>query len=97
MKSVLFCSLLLILPWSSAAQQGTVFNPDQEKRLIEGELQRYSARLIAERADVAADDNVDITYYGIRLTINTDPNGVAGVVTVRGRSVAGTLTRSAST
>jgi aminopeptidase N len=90
-------SAVILMAWCSAV--GLAFGqfqpqpavPDDEA-LLKSEATRYRAQMNALRKP-ASDQNIDVKYYKLNLTITTSPSGyLRGVVTMEALSMVGNLT-----
>jgi len=80
---------LMVLPPHVRGQHVSSAGFDGEKALIESEMEAYRLR---RPANVAADENYDVSYYRIELRISTAPVMLYGRVTFKVRPVIDNLT-----
>jgi aminopeptidase N len=85
MKSILLFIPLLLLTAIVAMAQDT--SRQEEKSFFRHELNRYKAYHARTAASVAAEENIDVTYYRLDLKITTGPNYLRGNVLMKARSV----------
>jgi aminopeptidase N len=83
------CLLLLQVSLLNA-QSSEGWNDAAMTQLYKAELDRYSSRTTAARGFV--DDNIDVTYYRLNLTVTTAPNRLSGIITTHATSVMTPLT-----
>jgi aminopeptidase N len=74
---------LLFLPVLSPGQKQSAWTPEGEKALISTEMQRFAGRALSSTGSVGS-EWLDVTYYGLNLTITTSPNFLEGRVLIRG-------------
>ena len=70
---------------------GLISAQDEYKPWIKGERDRYSKSIQLSKIQYPGDSKIDITYYGLDLTITTSPNYLIGVVTIDVRTDTTTL------
>jgi aminopeptidase N len=64
---------------------------DEYKPWIKGERERHSKSIQMSKVLYPGDTKIDVTYYGLDLTITTNPNYLTGIVTVEAKSDTSTL------
>ena len=64
---------------------------DEYKPWIKGERERYSRQIQLSKIHYPGDSKIDVTYYGLDLTITTNPNYLSGIVTVGVKSDTSSL------
>ncbi len=79
--------LLYFATAASVAQDTSSWGQAAEKVLIRSEMEGFRARMASGLSAPAADNNYDVTWYKLDLTITTNPALIAGVVTIRSTSV----------
>jgi len=55
---------------------------DDYKPWIKGERERHSRQIQLSKVQYPGDSKIDITYYGLDLTVTTNPNYLSGNVTI---------------
>lgn len=64
---------------------------DEYKPWIKGERERHSRSIQMSKVLYPGDSKIDVTYYGLDLTITTNPNYLRGIVTVGVKSDTSSL------
>jgi aminopeptidase N len=79
--------LLFAFAARAAAQDTSTWDPGAEKAYIAAEMERYRALTTASLRATPADENYDVTWYRLDLTVTKDPDLISGTVTIRSTSV----------
>lgn len=65
---------------------------EEYKPWIKGERERYSKSIQLSKVLYPGDSKIDVTYYGLDLTITTTPNYLTGIITIGVKSDTSSLT-----
>jgi aminopeptidase N len=59
-----------------------LYAQDDYKPWIKGERERHARQVQLSKVQYPGDSKIDITYYGLDLTVTTNPNYLTGIVTI---------------
>lgn len=87
-RTIFILLLLATLPAILFSQENTAQR--ERKALIKSEMQRYKSQM-RHPSSVMADDQYDVTYYLLDVTITATPQYISGRVVMNAKMTAGTV------